>query len=167
MVNPDELDQTTAPAPSRRETGPTAVAACYDRRIHRVVVRLNTGLEVAFQPYDAPGLETATLDDLSVIEIRPSGLDLHVPALAVDLHLPALLERVLGSSVAEAERCVRYARQEAAQQLEIAYARVARAEQRATNATHAFQRVKWKLSKYRQSEASTMGDAVGDAVSDG
>ena len=48
MVNLDELEQTTA------------VAACYDHRIHRVVIRLSMGLDVAFKPHDAPGLEAAT-----------------------------------------------------------------------------------------------------------
>ena len=34
--------------------------AHYDRRLGRVVIRLNSGLDVAFSPRDAQGLENAT-----------------------------------------------------------------------------------------------------------
>lgn len=104
MASPDEFDQATARAQSQRDTGPTAVAARYDRRIHRVVVSLNTGLEVGFKPGDAQGLETATPQDLSVIEISPSGFGLHFPKLDADLYLPALLEGLLGSKAWMAAR---------------------------------------------------------------
>lgn len=97
MVSPDEFDHANRRAQSRRDAGPTAVAAHYDQRIHRVRVVLNNGLEIAFKPRDVQGLETATLDDLSIIEISPSGLGLHFPKRDADLYLPALLEGLLGS----------------------------------------------------------------------
>ncbi len=76
---------------------PTATAARYDRRIGRIVVDLSSGIEVAFRPHDAHGLENAKTDDLSEIEISPSGLGIHFPRLDADLYLPALLEGFLGS----------------------------------------------------------------------
>ncbi|MBS0446668.1 MAG: DUF2442 domain-containing protein, partial [Proteobacteria bacterium] len=76
---------------------PKAVSARYDRRIGRVVIELSTGLGLAFKPHNAQGLEKATPDDLAQIEISPSGLGLHIPALDADLYLPALLEGFLGS----------------------------------------------------------------------
>lgn len=97
MVSPDGLAQANARARRRREAGPTAVAARYDRRLGRVVVRLSSGLDVAFAPGDAQGLETAKPVDLGTIEISPSGLGLHFPKLDADLYLPALLEGMLGS----------------------------------------------------------------------
>ncbi|MBK8754809.1 MAG: DUF2442 domain-containing protein [Candidatus Competibacteraceae bacterium] len=95
MVSLEEFEPT--PLQAQCEHGPTAVAARYDRRIHRVVVRLNTGLEIAFSPGWAQGLEHAHWQQLTPIEISPSGLGLHFPQLDADLYLPALLEGVFGS----------------------------------------------------------------------
>ena len=54
-------------------------------------------LGITFKPLNAQGLEKATPSDLAEIEISPSGLGLHIPALDVDLYLPALLDGFLGS----------------------------------------------------------------------
>jgi hypothetical protein len=45
----------------------------------------------------AEGLEGASIEDLALIEISPSGLGLHWPRLDADLFVPALLEGVFGS----------------------------------------------------------------------
>ncbi len=79
------------------QAGPVAVEAHYDRGRGRVVVRLSTGLELAFAPRDAQGLERARAADLDSIEISASGLGLHFPKLDADLYLPALLEGRFGS----------------------------------------------------------------------
>lgn len=62
------------------------------------MVALNTGLTVAFRPADVQGLETATVTDLSVIEISPSGFGLHFPTLDADIWLPGLLAGHFGST---------------------------------------------------------------------
>lgn len=97
MGHRDEFDEADARGAHRRTAGPTALTARYDRRIGRVVVRLSTGLDLAFSPRDVQGLETAKLADLEAIEISPSGLGLHFPRIDADLYLPALLEGSLGS----------------------------------------------------------------------
>jgi len=97
MVNPDEYEQANARGIQRRETGPVAVCARYDKRVHRVVIGLSSGIELSFLPHDAQGLEAAKPADLDLIEISPSGLGLHFPKLDADLYLPALLEGFLGS----------------------------------------------------------------------
>jgi hypothetical protein len=97
MTYRDEFEEANARAAARRTTEPVAVSARYDRRIGRVVIRLSSGLDVAFAPRDAEGLEKAKPADLVAIEISPSGLGLHFPALDADLYLPALLEGFLGS----------------------------------------------------------------------
>ncbi|HEY1780065.1 MAG TPA: DUF2442 domain-containing protein [Roseiarcus sp.] len=74
-----------------------AVAARYDRRTGRIVVELNTGLEIAFPTRLAQGLADATPDQLAEIEISPAGLGLHWPKLDADLYVPALLEGAFGS----------------------------------------------------------------------
>jgi Protein of unknown function (DUF2442) len=84
-------------ASERLRTTPTAVGARYDRRIGRVVIALSSGLEIAFKPHDAQGLEAARPAQLANIELSPSGLGIHFPDLDADLYLPALLEGFLGS----------------------------------------------------------------------
>jgi hypothetical protein len=82
---------------TRRESGPHAVAARYDRRVGRIMVTLSNGLELAFPPHLAEGLADAKPADLAIIEITPAGLGLHWPKLDADLYLPALLQGVFGS----------------------------------------------------------------------
>ena len=76
---------------------PVVVAVRYDRRIGRMVVALESGLEIAFSPRHAQGLEKARPADMEIVEISPSGLGIHFPRLDVDLYLPALLEGFLGT----------------------------------------------------------------------
>ena len=97
MASPDEFEVAVMRAEALRSEQPTAVTARYDRRLRRVMVRLSTGLDVAFSPSDAEGLSAATPDELSAVEITPSGFGLHFPDLDVDLYLPALLDGYLGS----------------------------------------------------------------------
>jgi len=96
----EQSDQFEFANRKSRELGgslPRAVSARYDGRIGRVVITLNTNLEVAFAPRDAEGLEDATPAQLNVIEISPSGFGIHFPKLDADIYLPALLEGFLGS----------------------------------------------------------------------
>jgi hypothetical protein len=96
-ITEEEFAAANAKGAARRNQTATALTARYDRRIGRVVVELNTGLEIAFKPHDAQGLERAKPADLAQIEISPSGLGLHFPALDADLYLPAVLAGFLGS----------------------------------------------------------------------
>lgn len=97
MAKLDEFTAATRCAAERRTTGPFAVAARYDRRRDRVVVSLDNGLELAFPPRIAQGLENAMPADLSDIELSPSGFGIHFPKLDAHLYLPALLRGVFGS----------------------------------------------------------------------
>jgi hypothetical protein len=97
MVTRDQLKRANARAARRRAAGPTAVAARYDRRSGRVVVSLSNGIDIAFSPQHAQGLDRAKAAELAAIEISPSGLGLHFPKLDADLYLPPLLEGFLGS----------------------------------------------------------------------
>jgi hypothetical protein len=74
-----------------------ATAARYDRRRGRIVVELNTGLEMTFAPELAQGLEHADEEALEDIQITPSGLGLHWPKLDADLYVPGLLQGLFGS----------------------------------------------------------------------
>lgn len=75
-----------------------AIEAHYDRQCGRVVVKLNTGVHLAFPADLVESLRDASADDLGRIEISPAGLGLHWPALDVDAYLPALLTGVFGSN---------------------------------------------------------------------
>lgn len=96
-TNSEEVKAANQRAVERGRKTPTATAVRYDRRIGRIVIDLSSGIEVAFRPHDAQGLERAKADDLAEIEISPSGLGIHFPRLDADLYLPALLEGFLGS----------------------------------------------------------------------
>ena len=97
MAMPEkEFAQAEARMRALRQAG-HAVAARYDRRASRIVVRLNTRLELAFPPALAEGLADAAPADLADIEISPAGLGLHWPKLDADLYIPALLQGVFGS----------------------------------------------------------------------
>lgn len=96
-----ESDRLAAEARLRAElkNQPKAIRARYDRRVSRVVIGLDNGLELAFPPRLAQGLEGATPAELAVIEISPLGDGLYWPALDADLSLPALLQGVFGSKI--------------------------------------------------------------------
>jgi len=96
-IHNDEIEAANKRAAERSRKTPTATAVRYDRRIGRIVIDLSSGIEIAFRPHDAQGLERAKPDDLAEIEISPSGLGIHFPRLDADLYLPALLEGFFGS----------------------------------------------------------------------
>jgi hypothetical protein len=98
MAYPEEtIAAANKRASARLARTPTATAARYDRRSGRVVIELSSGLSIAFKPQQAQGLEHATPEQLRTIDIAPSGLGLHFPALDADLYLPGLLQGFLGS----------------------------------------------------------------------
>lgn len=97
-----EISEKVFEAANQRGAGtkasfPAVVKVRYDYRIRRIVVSLETGLELAFSPKKAEGLEHAQPVDLADAEISPSGLGVHFPHLDADLYIPSLLEGFLGS----------------------------------------------------------------------
>jgi hypothetical protein len=96
-LSDDEIRRAEEAMQLKLAATPRAVEARYDRRRTRVVVSLDNGLELAFPPELAEGLDQAAPADLSEIEISPTGLGLHWPRLDADLYLPGLLSGVFGS----------------------------------------------------------------------
>ena len=80
-----------------RETEPRAASARYDRRLGRIIVDLTNGCTFAFPPRLAQGLESATDEQLSGIEILGAGYGLHWEALNADLSIPGLLAGIFGT----------------------------------------------------------------------
>jgi hypothetical protein len=95
-ITEQDLEQAENRTALVREAG-HAVSARYDRRRSRVVIALNTGIEVAFPTRLAEGLAGASPEHLADIEISAAGLGLHWPRLDADLYVPALLRGVFGS----------------------------------------------------------------------
>lgn len=91
-----EFERAEAHALADRDAGHVR-SARYDRRRKRVVIQLNTGVEVTLPTALAEGLAGATPEELEKIEISPTGLSLHWPRLDADLYVPALLTGVFGS----------------------------------------------------------------------
>jgi hypothetical protein len=75
---------------------PRALAARFDRRARKVIVKLDTGIDFAFDPKRAPGLSDATIDDLVGVSIEGVGSTLHFPRLDADFTVSRLLEGFLG-----------------------------------------------------------------------
>lgn len=95
-ISETELRQAEQRMQQQRQAG-RAVKARYDRRRHRVVVTLDTDLELTFPIHLAEGLADAKAEELAQIEITPSGLGLHWPTLDADLYVPGLLSGMFGS----------------------------------------------------------------------
>jgi hypothetical protein len=92
-----ELNAANRRGANKKSSFPDVVSVRYDRRVARIVIALESGLELAFSPKHAQGLENATPDELSEIEVSPSGLGVHFPRLDADLYIPTLIEGFLGS----------------------------------------------------------------------
>jgi hypothetical protein len=95
-VTEHEVQQGEKRMAALRENG-FAESARYDRRAARIVVNLNTGVQIAFPTRLVEGLAEASPDDLAEIEISPAGLGLHWPKLDADVYVPAILQGVFGS----------------------------------------------------------------------
>jgi len=97
MATDIEFETANRRALAQQAAFPAVASVRYDRRVARIIIVLASGLELAFSPKQAEGLEHARPIDLADIEITPSGLGIHFPKLDADLYLPALLEGFLGS----------------------------------------------------------------------
>lgn len=91
-----DLEQAEERMRAERQAG-YAVSARYDRRTGRIVVTLNTDVQLAVPVRRIEGLADAAAGDLAEIEISPAGLGLHWPRLDADVYVPALLQGVFGS----------------------------------------------------------------------
>jgi hypothetical protein len=85
-----------ATARAERSVVPFAVRVSFDRRRHRIKVKLNTGVELSFDPHAAYGLEEASDHDLAEVMLEGGGSALHFPRLDAFFSIPRLLEGFLG-----------------------------------------------------------------------
>ncbi len=97
MRSHDNFEQANRRAGELQTYAPRAVSARYDPKAGRIVIHLSYKLIVSFAAKDAQGLENALPSQLNEIEVCPSGLGLHFPAVDADIYVPGLLEGFLGS----------------------------------------------------------------------
>jgi len=97
LISHKEFQAATRRAKRKQATTPMAVAVYYNKKVNRVVISLNTKVEVMFNPSDVQGLEDATPAQLSEIEISPSGFGLYFPQVDADIDVPNLLDGLTGS----------------------------------------------------------------------
>lgn len=97
LIDNDTVEAATRRGVAKKAAFPAVVAARYDGRIARIVITLETGLDLAFAPHLAQGFESASPADLDVIEISPSGLGVHFPKIDADIYVPGLVEGLLGT----------------------------------------------------------------------
>jgi len=98
-ITDEDFEEANRRGAVLRSSFPKAISVKYDRRVARIVVAFTSGLEIAFSPRSAQGLENGRPTDFSDAEITPSGLGIHFPHLDADIDLPTLLQGLLGSKV--------------------------------------------------------------------
>jgi hypothetical protein len=97
VINDPTFEAANRRAAAKKAVYPSVVAVRYDRQVSRIVISLDTGLDLSFSPHHAQGFEAALPDDLDVVEISPSGLGIHFPKIDADIYLPGLIEGFLGA----------------------------------------------------------------------
>ncbi len=91
-----KLSEAEFAAKRRGPTVPRAVSARFDAARRRVVIELDSGLELAFDPALAAGLGRASDAHLTDVTIEGAGNALRFAALDVDFSIPGLLEGFVG-----------------------------------------------------------------------
>jgi hypothetical protein len=102
-----QIDAALERGRTARQHEPRATAARYDRRSGRVIVELANGCIFAFPPKLAQGLEAATEEQLSQVDILGAGYGLHWEALDADLTIPGLLAGLFGTTAYLAQQAGR------------------------------------------------------------
>jgi len=95
-VSEQEFQAAARRGEALRESG-HAVSAEYDAAERRLVVGLSSGVTLLVPVHLMEELAEADPAGLDKIEITPSGLGLHWPALDADVYVPGLMQGVFGS----------------------------------------------------------------------
>jgi len=75
----------------------SAVSGYFEPDSQKIVIEFKNGAEYRFPAKLAQGLENASVSELSDIEISPSGMGIHWPAIDVGFSIPHLLEGIYGT----------------------------------------------------------------------
>jgi hypothetical protein len=102
-----QIDAALERGVTARMHEPRAATARYDGRLGRVIVELTNGCTFAFPPKLAQGLEAASEEQLSQVELLGAGSGLHWEALDADLSIPGLLAGLFGTKAYLAQQAGR------------------------------------------------------------
>ena len=92
-----EIDGARAAGTPLAETEPRAVKAWYAADSGRVFIELTNGVMMGFPYQLLQGLAKGTPEQLSNVEITPTGSALHWESLDADLGVPQLVSGLFGS----------------------------------------------------------------------
>lgn len=92
-----EIEQARHRGTEEAQTEPRAVKAWYDSSSDRLCVDLRSGVGVMIPRRFLQGLAEATLDQVTAVEVTPSGYGLHWEELDVDLAVPQLVAGIFGT----------------------------------------------------------------------
>ena len=92
-----QLDAAEARGRIARVQEPRAAAARYDRAHGYIVVELTNSCSFSFPAHLVQGLENASPEQLSQVEILGAGYGLHWEALDTDLSIPGVLAGLFGT----------------------------------------------------------------------
>ncbi len=102
MVTQQDHDAATERTSGMLASIPHAIAARYDASTDRVIIDLSSGFALTIPRDRVQGIETATAEDLSDVEISPSGFGVRFPKVDADLWVPAMLQGIFGTKQWEA-----------------------------------------------------------------
>ena len=74
-----------------------AARARFDKKTHRVIVELTSGVMVTFPPALLQGLQNASPEALAAVVVSPHGTALHWERLDADFSVPGLLAGLFGT----------------------------------------------------------------------
>ncbi|SNT29611.1 Protein of unknown function [Granulicella rosea] len=114
MVTQQEHDEALERGRELIRNNPGAVRVRFDKELRQVIVELNRGFSITFPPERAQGLENASDEDLSEIEINSSGLGIYFPRIDADLWVPALAKGRFGNDRWEAAWAAAHSQDKAA-----------------------------------------------------
>lgn len=106
LIDDDAFEAANRRGAEMKAKYPAILAARYDKVSMRIVLALDSDMELSILPHHVAGFEQAHPDDLDVVEISPSGLSVHFPKIGADIYIPLLFEQFLGPkrSIAAAKR---------------------------------------------------------------
>lgn len=90
-----EIDRVLKRAKTLREN--RILTATYNPELNLLLLQLSDGHRHVIPVEEIEGLQTATVAQLSAIEILGNGTGLHWPKLDLDLYIPALLQGKTGA----------------------------------------------------------------------
>jgi hypothetical protein len=97
MVTDEDVLASEARFEEKRRTVPFASAAHFDPIGREIIIDLNRGYSIRFSPERVQGLDGATVEELSEIEISSGGYGIHFPKLDADFSLEGFLAGRFGT----------------------------------------------------------------------